>query len=271
MTFTHALSQIPSDEQIRRKLVKIIFGPRVWCPDCGRQCHVQTLKANELWRCRRCRNRFSLTSVTWLRGMKISVRHLWALVWCWQHKINVEQARDLLGLSIPTVRRWYGLFRDHLELDFEVVLEGDVQMDEMFVKGGFVIGAKDVKRKRLKFLVVSSPYPTKQDAASFVQHHVRPGSTLCTDGGGIYRGIEKWWPLEHVREIHSRFEFEITSEIEGMWGVLRTFIRRMYHHVTFAKLPKVVAEFEARQTQPEMFELPLTYLKNALCPVRLAF
>ena len=53
------------------------------------------------------------------------MRHLWALAWCWQRKIPVQQARDLLGLSIPTVRRWYALFRDHLELDFEVALEGD--------------------------------------------------------------------------------------------------------------------------------------------------
>jgi len=250
--------------------VRIVFGERVWCPDCGRQCHVQALRRNELWRCRKCRNRFSLTSVTWLRGMKLTLVQVWALLWCWQRKLPVQQARDLLGLSVPTVRRWYGLFRDNLSLDFDVVLEGNVQMDEMFVRGGFVIGAKDIRRKRLRLKVVSAPYPTKSDAARFVQEHVRPGSVLCTDGGGIYRGIERSWPLEHVRDIHSRFEFSITSEIEGAWANLRTFMRRMYHHVTFAKLPKVVAEFEARNSRPEMFESPLEYLKNSLVPVRLA-
>jgi transposase-like protein len=271
MTFVSALSQIPSETQIRKQLAKIVFGPRPWCPGCGRQRFVAALIKNRLWRCGACRNRFSLTSVTWLRGMKISMRHLWCLVWCWQKKMPLQQARALVKLSIPTVRRWYALFRDHLEADFEVVLEGKVQMDEMFVKGGFVIGAKDVKRKRLKLKVVSAPYPVKKDALDFIQEHVRPGSVLCTDGGAIYKGCEAWWPLRHVKDIHKRFEFEITSEIEGVWANLRTFIRRMYHHVTFGKLPKVVAEFEARNSRPEMFFSPLTFFKNSLYPVKFAF
>jgi hypothetical protein len=42
--------------------------------------------------------------------------------------------------------------------------------------------------------------------------------------------------LKHEYEIHKRFEFKLTSEIEGLWGVFRTFVRRMYHHVTRYKL-----------------------------------
>jgi transposase-like protein len=271
MTLVHALSQIPSERQIRRQLVKIIFGPRVWCPDCGRQCHVQCMEKNKTWRCRVCRNKFSLTSMTWLKGMKLSMEHLWALIWCWQKKIPIQQACDLLNVSIPTVRRYYALFRDHLDLDFEVILEGSVQMDEMFVKRGCVIGGKDIKRKKIKLSVLSVPYPVKKDAMDFIQRHVKPGSILCTDGGAIYKGCEKWWPLTHVKDIHKRFEFEITSEIEGMWANLRTFIRRMYHHVTFRKFPKIVAEFEARYSEPQLFNSVLNYLKNALQPVTIAF
>lgn len=272
MTFVSALSQIPSEKQIRKKLEKVIFGKKgVWCPGCGKKNRVYVLKTHRLWRCARCRNKFSLTSVTWLKGAKISLQHLWSLIWCWQKKIQVDQAVSLCGLSVPTVRRYYEFFRDHLEPGFEVILEGNVQMDEMFVKGAFVMGAKDVKRKQIHLKVVSEPYPGKRHALEFIQQHVRPGSVLCTDGGGIYKGCEKWWPLEHVHEIHKRFEFEITSEIEGIWGVLRTFIRRMYHHVTFRKFPKVVAEFEARQSHPELFETPLNLLTNLLTPVKLAF
>jgi len=272
MTFAHALSQIPTEKQMRGHLIKIIFGSRgVWCPDCGKKNKVVCLEHNKRWRCSRCRNKFSLTSVTWLRGMKISLQHLWCLIWCWQKKIQVDQAVELTKLSLPTVRRYYELFRDHLEVDFDIVLEGNVQMDEMFVKKGFVIGAKDIKRKKIHLKVVSEPYPNKKHAMDFIQQHVKPGSILCTDGGGIYKGCENWWPLKHVHEIHKRFEFEITSEIEGIWAVLRTFIRRMYHHVTFRKFPKVVAEFEARQSHPELFESTLTLLQNLLTPVKLAF
>ncbi len=203
--------------------------------------------------------------------MKLSMQHFWCLIWCWQKKLPIQQTQELLQLSLPTVRRYYELFRDHLDLDFDVILEGNVQMDEMFVKQGFVIGAKDIQRKKIRLKVLSQPYPVKKDALDFIQTHVKPGSVLCTDGGAIYKGCEAWWPLTHVKDIHKRFEFEITSEIEGIWANLRTFMRRMYHHVTFKKFPKVVAEFEARFSQPELFESVLTYLKNSLYPVTLAF
>lgn len=270
MTFAHSLSQIPSEKQILIHLKHQVFGKSVACPDCGRKTYVQELQRHKMWRCTKCHNRFSVTSLNWLKGMKISPRHLWALIWCWQRKMNVQQAQALLGLSIPTVRRYYELFRDNLKLDYDVVLEGRVQMDEMFVKGAFIIGAKDIVRKKIKLNVVYKKSPDKGDALDLIFHHVKPGSDLCTDGGGIYRGCDNWWPVKHKKDIHNRFEFGLTSEIEGTWAVLRTFIRRMYHHVTLAKLAKVVAEFEARYSHPEIFDSPLCFLNNSLKPVTLA-
>jgi len=270
MTYANSLSQIPQERQIWKQLKKLVFGKSIHCPDCGRQAYVQELKRHRMWRCTKCHNRFSVTNANWLKGMKISGRHLWALIWCWQHKINIQQASSLVKLSIPTVRRYYELFRDNLNTDFKVVLEGKVQMDEMFVRGAFIIGAKDIIRKKIKLNVVYKKSPDKGDAMDLIFNHVKPNSDLCTDGGSIYRGCDNWWPVRHRRDIHKKFEFGLTSEIEGIWAVLRTFIRRMYHHVTIEKLPKVVAEFEARFSQKEIFDSPLKFLKNSLQPVTLA-
>jgi len=271
MTFTPTLSQIPTEKQISKYLRRIIFGPKVRCPDCGRAMHVQELKKDKLWRCRKCRNKFSLTSINWLKGMKLSSQHLWCLIWCWQRKLNVQQVQSLLNLSIPTIRRYYSLFRDNLKLDYDVVLEGKVQMDEMFVKKAFVIGAKDIIRRKIKLTVVHKKSPDKADAMELIINHIKPGSTLQTDGGSIYRGCENWWPIKHKVDIHRKFEFGLTSEIEGVWANFRTFVRRMYHHVTVKNLAKTVAEFEARFSQQDLFEFPLTFLKNSLTPVTLAF
>lgn len=270
MTFTHSLSQIPSEKQIMKHLKKVVFGTKVRCPDCGRQLYVQELKKNCLWRCRKCRNKFSLTSVAWLKGMKLSYQHLWCLIWAWQRKMNVQQAQDLLMLSIPTIRRYYALFRDNLRLDYDIILEGKVQMDEMFVKEAFIIGAKDIIRKKIKLTVVYKKSPTKEDAMEMIMNHIRAGSTLQTDGGSIYLGCENWWPVKHKRDIHRKFEFGLTSEIEGVWANFRTFVRRMYHHITVKYLAKTVAEFEARFSRKELFESPLTFIKNSLSPVTLA-
>jgi transposase-like protein len=270
MTFTNPLSQIPQERAIWKQLKKIVFGKMVKCPDCGRSSYVKEIQRHKMYRCTKCHNRFSVTNMNWLKGMKISGRHLWILIWCWQQKINIQQANTLTKLSIPTVRRYYELFRDNLNLDFSVVLEGKVQMDEMFVKGAFVIGAKDIVRKRIKLKVVYKKSPDKGDAMDLIFNHVKPGSDLCTDGGAIYRGCGNWWPVNHRRDIHKKFQFGLTSEIEGTWAVLRTFIRRMYHHVTIQKLPKVIAEFEARFSQKEIFESPLKFLKNSINAVTLA-
>ena len=270
MTFTHSLSQIPSEKQIAKQLKGVIFGSKVRCPDCHRQRHVQELKKNKLWRCKKCRNKFSVTSTSWLKGMKLNYQHLWCLIWAWQNKMNVQQVQTLLKLSIPTIRRYYALFRDNLNLDYDIVLEGKVQMDEMFVKGAFIIGAKDIINKRVKLTVIHKKSPTKGDAMELIINHVKPGSSLQTDGGSIYRGCEKWWPVKHKRDIHSKFEFGLTSEIDGVWANFRTFVRRMYHHITVKYLAKTVAEFEARFSRKELFESPLTFIKNSLSPVTLA-
>lgn len=271
MTYANSLSQIPSEKQVWKQLRHIVFGKKVKCPDCGRQKYVKEIQKDKMFRCTKCHNRFSVTNANWLKGMKISGKHLWALIWCWQKKMNIQQTRELIGLSIPTIRRYYELFRDNLDLDFDVILEGKVQMDEMFVRGAFIVGAKDVIRKKMKLNVVYKNSPDRGDAMNIIQNHVKPGSVLCTDGGGIYKGCHNWWPVTHKRDIHSKFEFGLTSEIEGIWAVLRTFIRRMYHHVTIHKLAKVVREFEARYSQKEIFDSPLAFLKNSLQPVTLAF
>jgi transposase-like protein len=199
MTFTHSLSQIPSEKQIAKHLKKVVFGKKVTCPGCHRKMYVQEIKKNKLWRCSKCRNKFSLTSVNWLKGMKLSYSHLWALIWSWQNKMNVQQVQTLMNLSIPTIRRYYALFRDNLQLDYDVILEKNVQMDEMFVKGAFIIGAKDIINKRVKLTVIHKKSPAKSDAMELIMNHIKPGSTLQTDGGSIYRGCNKWWPVEHKK------------------------------------------------------------------------
>ena len=87
---------------------------------------------------------------------------------------------------------------------------------------------------------------------------------LPEDGASIYQSIHKWWPVRHQSEVHSKWEFELTSEIEGLFGNLRTFIRRMYHHTTPEKLPEIVREFCFRFSSPEIFQNPSNYLEKSL-------
>lgn len=118
--------------------------------------------------------------------------------------------------------------------------------------------------RKVAYDIITGTAVQRHHAGYFLFRKVKPGSQLWTDGAAIYKGIDKWWPVEHSRDIHRKFEFTHTSEIESMFGVYRTFVRRMYHHHWSENLEKYVREFCFRFSSPELFENPLFYLTKSL-------
>lgn len=257
------LNQIPSEAQILKQLRKIIFGSHLFCPSCHKR---DVYLSENRYRCRQCRKPFSLLSGTWLAGMKLNLRTFYALLWCWTQEIPVLQTQKLCHLTEMTVRYWFRQFRVHLP-DLQPILNGKIQMDEAYFRSLSLLMAKQVGAKKLAHQVIFKNSINKTEATQFIFQIIEPNSKLQTDGAGIYKGIEQWWQVRHSVDIHKKFEFGLTSEIEGLFGNLRTFIRRMYHHVTPEYLPELVAEFALRFSHPEMFDSPQTYLQKCLKPV----
>lgn len=266
------LRQIPSKIKMQRELKKVVFGKHLFCPRCG---HARIKKYGNRYHCRQCRKPFSVTSATWLKGMKLSLDTFWLLLWCWVNKVPGDQALKLCSVSRTTQRRWYEKFREHVPAQVfeEIRLSGVVQMDEAYrggnKRGYAIIGAKEKqgkssKQRKMTFQVIPTSSVNRGQACSFLQERVVPDSFLNTDGAAIYDTIEKWWRVKHQSEIHSKWEFTLTSEIEGLWGTLTTFIRRMYHHVTREKIEEVLREFQARQMYPEWFLNPSSFLSVSL-------
>lgn len=259
----YQFNQIPSEAQIRKYLRRIVFGKNLFCPEC-RSSQVYAVQGR--YRCRACRIRFSLLSHTWLNNLKLPLQQFWLILWCWTVQTPVKQAMAFSNLSETTIRLWYDTFRGHLPVADEV-LEHIVQLDEAYFggrKGYALLMGKQVGSRKLAYHILSEANPAKCDAAAFLQTYVKPGTILHTDGSSIYKKISDWWPVTHKRDIHKKFEFELTSEIEGMFGVYRTFVRRMYHHVTRDKFPELVGEFCFRFSHPELFRNPRYYLLIAL-------
>jgi len=260
------LAQLPSEAKIRTELRRIVYGAHLSCPRCrSRQVH----RSEARYRCRRCRRPFTLLTGTWLESAKLALRTIWALLWCYTQQVPVKQTQAFCHVSEPTVRYWFRIFRLHVPM-VEPILEGTVQLDEAYFKNTALMLAKQVGTSNLAYTVFAKRVLDKRDAARFLFQSVAPRSRLQTDGAGIYQRIDRWWPVTHRRDIHRKWEFALTSEIEGAFGNLRTFIRRMYHHVTPLYLPELVAEFCARFTHPEWFISPQTFLQKTLCPVPVA-
>ena len=257
------LKQIPSNAQIRKYIRRIVFGKNIFCPACT--SHNVTLHDNR-YRCRRCRKTFSLLSHTWLRDSKLPLQHFWLILWSWTKQILVKQTQDLVDLSEKSVRHWFDLFRNHLPKDQEI-LERMVQLDEAyfgrFGKIALILG-KQIGTRKLAYNILLSDSPGKIDAINFLKGNIKPETKLATDGSVIYKSIDRHFPVTHTFDIHKKFEFTNTSEIEGMFGLLRTFIRRMYHHVTTEKFEEYMLEFYCRFSHPEIFISPYHYLQNTL-------
>lgn len=254
------LNQVPSETKIRKLLKQIIFGKHVFCPIC----HSRKISAvKNRYYCKKCRRSFSLLSGTWLANIKLSLRTFWALLWCWTQRIPVQQSQKLCHVSEQAVYHWFRQFRLHLP-QFEPILSGRIQMDEAYFKGLSLLMAKQIGTRKLAYQMILKNSVDKSEASNFLFQFVQPNSKLHTDGSGIYRNIDQWWQVKHRKDNHSKFEFGLTSEIEGMFGVLRTFIRRMYHHTTSEYLPEYVGEFSLRFCQPEMFRSPLNYLQKTI-------
>ena len=257
------LGEIPSETQIRKFLRRILYGKNIFCPACKSR---EVTCYEERYRCKRCRVKFSLISHTWLANLKISLQEFWLILWCWTTQIPVRQAIALTSLSEKGVRHWYDLFRNHLPHD-QALLEAIIQLDEAYFggwQGVTLLMGKQAGTRKLAWQILPHNQPARIDAYWFLKSYVKPKSILQTDGAAIYQEMERLFPITHQFEIHKEFKFTKTAEIEGMFGVLKTFIRRMYHHVTLKKLPELVWEFCYRFSHPEMFKNPRYYLKNSL-------
>ena len=158
------LNQIPSEAKIKKHLTKIIFGSHLFCPWChSRQVH----RSEHRYRCRKCKKPFTLISGTWLKGMKISLRTFWALLWCWTQKVPILQTQKLCHVSEEAVRYWFRQFRLHLP-EFEPILQGQVQMDEAYFKSLSLVLAKQVGSRKLAHQVIFKNSVDKQEVANFL-------------------------------------------------------------------------------------------------------
>lgn len=262
----HIIQQVPTYRTLRRHFKQAIFGKKVHCPWC-RSYSIRSVKSEERWRCNRCAKPFSLKSCSWLRSSKLPLETIWLLLHCWQKKYPLEQAMDVVGVSYPTISRWYQLFREKIPKErLDILLKSKIVCDEMFTKDTAIIGAKQKGTRNLILRVLNDKHPNKTHAVEFLSRFTRINSHLFTDGSSIYKGIGNWHKLRHTYEIHSKFEFALTAEIEGVWGVFRTFVRRMYHHCTKYKLEDIVKEFCLRFRNDEVFKNPYDYWRICLSP-----
>jgi len=259
------LDSVPSEAKCERIVRNSLFGNRPYCPVCL-SSHVRSVEGR-YW-CPKCRKKFSLTSATWLRHRRIGFRSVVLLLVCWQKKIAFGSTVLFSGLSAPTVRRYFRLFRDHLVYE-SPRLQGLVEIDEAWLgkrrHGNQTIAVGVTERGSDRTVIRIAKARDQEWTDKLLLDHVDPkGSFVFHDGWEGYRGIDAFFGYRHSFHIHDQGDFGPTNHIENVWSRLKRFITRTWDHSWKEHLPRILREFEARINAPEMFENPLTYLHICL-------
>lgn len=259
------MSICPSEAKIKAQVRKMVFGKRLRCPHC-QSCSVRKIECR-FW-CRKCRKKFSLTSVSWLSGMKLSWRKFWVLLRCWQTRQTLPAACQLASVSIPTARRWYRRFQYHIPYEQRQRFAGAVEIDETFIgkrKYGsqkIVIGALERETGKIALNIIKNRSQGLTD--TFILEHVQKETTVYTDCFSSYQGIDSFFGYEHKTCNHSQYIFGPTNRIEAVWSALKRWIRRSWQQVKAYLLPQFLKEFEARNNETELFQTAETFLRRSL-------
>jgi len=258
-----------SDRQIKAEFRKLIFGQRVFCPHCG----FTKIRSSEgrYW-CKKCRRHFSLTSGTWLSGMKISWTKMYIVLECWLRKIDIGNVCHLTGTSYPTVFYFYRKFRQHVpENAFKIGANGHYLVDESYFgwkrkgqRGRGAQGRVPVMGVYHDGLIKTKVIPDVSPGSLLpvIQSNVPRGSQITSDKWRSYNRL-KSLGYRHKR-INHEYRYLETNPIEAAWSQMKRSLERMYHHCHLKNMPDYVAETTYRYCARKNPDSPLIFLKKSI-------
>lgn len=231
-------------KQIRASLRRMAFkNGRLRCPHC--KCS-KVRRIEKRYYCLRCRKKFSLSSSTWLKHIKLSLEDFAALLECWLNGNSVLDVSNYLKLSRPTVYRYFKLFRLHIAKNIDFRPEKEIQVDEAYFgqfkkQANYYHGWRtyEIKEKTCVFGMICPP--TKQLFTRVVS--AKPGETIRSIiGSQIPRTVtvysDKSPYYKHLWSSHSHLArshdagFEYSQYIESCWSWMKRKLFRQYHHFT---------------------------------------
>ena len=113
-----------------------------------------------------------------------------------------------------------------------------------------VVGAKDRATKHVAAEVVTST-----DAArlqGFVNDHVKPDATICTDDHKSYIGLPNHQSVRHSVGEYGRGQAHANG-VESFWGMLKRGYYGTFHKISPKHLNHSVQEFAGRQNVRESY------------------
>jgi len=254
------------------KTIKKHLG-RIYCPKCGKKHYIRRLPEGRYY-CKKCRYKFSLKTILGFKSSKLSYLQILKLIHCFSRKYTLESAMDIVLISYPTVRKSYSVLRKLLPNDRDK-LAGDVITDVAYIgkqktdNQTMISGAVNRDFNYINLQII--PDQSQGTLEKFIYDHIdHTCSLITTDSHKSYEDIE-WMGYGHNVENHSKFELKLSVPIERVWALLKTLIRRTYHHIWKENLLEYLVEFRARFNHRNIVNIPANLLSYLLDPCSKSF
>lgn len=251
---------------------------RPGCPHCGDMNVYQMTdsktgqrQANFRWRCRGCKQQFTVRTGTVFEDSKIPLRH-----WCFAYW---RAATSKKGVSALEIHRQTGvsyksaLFMLH-RIRFGMTdsatppLTGTVEVDETFVGGKPRVRTNKRGPKGKKTAVMAMVQRgghvktqiianvTAKTVRQVVSENVDKSARLMTDEHPSYKRVGKTFEGGHHVVTHSDYEFArgdvTTNTVEGFFSIVKRGLNGIYHSVSKEHLHRYMAEFEFRYNRRQL-------------------
>jgi transposase-like protein len=255
------------------------WGDLACCPCCGSVAVYQMQdsktgerQANFRWRCRDCKQQYTVRKGTVFEDSRIEMRH-----WCfafWRASTSKKGVAALelhrqTGLSYKSCL--FMLARIRFAMADSVVgpLEGEVEVDETYVGGkprnpGVSKRGRGTKKQCVLAMVErggkvrTKPIAnvTAKTLQGAIRENIATTSTIYTDENSAYKGIGNEYDGGHHTTTHSKREYvrgDVHSNtVEGFFSLVKRGITGIYHAVSKEHLHRYLSEYEFRYNHREL-------------------
>lgn len=241
------------------------------CPHCGSvEQHYQLEgKAHRpgLWKCKDCREQFSVTVGTVFERSKVPLTKWLAatyLMCCSKKGISSKQIERMLGVTYKTAWFMTHRIREAMKDTSTDQLggagtSGIVEADETYFgkTEGQGKGAHLSKKQKVVALVERKgrvrafhvPSVTAETLKPILEGQITKDARLMTDTAPVYKKIGKSFKshetVNHLENEYARGDVT-TNSAEGFFGILKMGIGGVYQHVSPEHLKRYVSEFSFR-------------------------